>query len=327
MTAPFRVTPKVLVLVAEIERRVGRAEGLELQAPQPLLRKRSRVKTVAASTAIEGNTLSEEQVTAVLEGKRVVGDPRELLEVTNANAAYEAAAGWRPERLRDLLAAHRLLMKGLIQPAGRLRARTVGVMQGSKVAHLAPPAHLVKGQVEALLRWVRDAEVPVLIRSCVAHHELLFIHPFMDGNGRLARLWQHVVLLQASPVFRFVPIESVIRDRQQRYYEVLRKSDRRGDCTAFVEYVLEALRDALDETLAALRPARARPDNRLAQAREHFGGRWFRRADYLALHRTISTATASRDLIEAVAAGLLERRGERRFTEYCFARQRHSTQP
>ncbi|MBL8952635.1 MAG: Fic family protein [Myxococcaceae bacterium] len=320
MTPPFKLTLRMLTLASQIERRVGRAEGLELQAPQPLLRKRSRVRTIAGSTAIEGNTLTEEQVTALLEGKRVIGDRREVLEVTNANAAYDAAPGYVAHRQRDLLAAHRVLMKGLVERAGRFRTGNVGVMQGSKVAHVAPPPRLVKGQVEELLGWVRDAEVPLLIRSCVAHYELLFIHPFIDGNGRLARLWQHVALLQASPVYRFVPIESVIRERQKQYYAVLRKSDRAGDCTAFVEYVLEALRDALDETLAALRPTRPRPDDRLELAREHFGTRWFTRGDYLQLHRTIGTATASRDLLDAAEERVLEKRGERRFTRYRFAR-------
>lgn len=315
---PFTITARILELAQKIERLVGRAEGVERRSVQPMLRKRSRVRTIRGSVAIEGNTLSDEQVTAVLDGKRVVGDRRELLEVTNAIRAYDAAELRKATSEKDLLAAHRDLMEGLVEGAGRFRTASVGVLDGSKVTHLAPPAHLVRGQVRQLLAWLRRAEHSALIRSCVVHYELLFIHPFMDGNGRLARLWQHMVLLEESPVFRFVPIESVIRDRQQRYYDVLRRSDRRGDATEFVEYVLESLHDALRETVEALRPQRARPANRLDLAREHFGRSWFSRGDYLKLHQTIATATASRDLADAAAAGTLAKRGERRFTEYRF---------
>jgi Fic family protein len=315
---PFRITPRTLRLAGELERAIGRAEAAAPPAAQPLLRKQNRVRTVRASVGIEGNTLTEDQVTAILEGKRVVGTRREILEVTNANAAYDQALTWRATRERDFLAAHAVMMTGLTEPAGRYRRTNVGVLDGSRVAHVAPQPPRVPPLVRSLLAWLAETETPLLVASCVVHYELLFIHPFTDGNGRMARLWQHVVLLAVSPVFQVVPVESVIRARQRRYYEVLRRCDRRGDSTEFVELVLEALRDAMIETAAALLPARSTSTDRLAAARAHFRRRWFRRGDYVVLHRSISTATASRDLSGAVAGGLLVSRGERRMTEYRF---------
>lgn len=315
----------MLALVSEIEREVGRAEGIAADGVQPLLRKQNRVRTIRGSVAIEGNTLSEEQITAVLSGKRVVGSRREILEVTNANAAYERATKWRPDREKDLLAAHGLLMKGLTEPAGAYRRTGVAVLRGSRVAHVAPPAHRVPYLVRALLGWIRSTETPPLVRSCVAHYELLFIHPFSDGNGRLARLWQHVILVETSPVLEVVPIESAIRDRQARYYAALGRCDRRGDSTEFVEFVLSALHDAMKDTLAELRPVRSTAASRLATAKRALGRRWFGRAAYLGVHPSISTATASRDLQRGIAGGILEHRGTRRLTEYRFRRSEYTS--
>lgn len=315
---PFQITPAILALAGEIERLVGRAEGLDANAPQPLLRKRNRVRTVRSSVAIEGNTLTEEQVTALLAGKRVAGSRREILEVTNANAAYERAADFTPSRERDLLAAHRIMMAGLVESAGRFRSSNVGVLHGTKVAHVAPPASRVPGLVRKLLAWMKRGTSPPLVRSCVAHYELLFIHPFVDGNGRMARLWQHVSLLEGSALFAVVPVESVIRERQATYYEVLGACDHAGESTLFIAFILEAMRDALAESLPQLRPVRPTPATRLESSRNALGRRWFTRGAYLALHQTIATATASRDLAQGIADGVLESRGERRLTEYRF---------
>lgn len=320
MRPPFEITGPVLALCSEIERLVGRAEGIQGPTPQPLLRKRNRVRTIQGSVAIEGNTLSEEQVTALLDGTRVIGSRREILEVTNANEAYERVERFRATSEKDLLTAHRLLMKGLLDRAGRYRTGEVGVLRGKRIAHMAPPAHLVAGQTRALLRWLKDPSTSALVRSCVAHYELLFIHPFVDGNGRLARLWQAVLLREASSVFQFVPVESVIRERKAKYYAALSRSDRKGNSTGFVEFALEALRDAVAATFDALAPARHTRGTRLEVARAHFGRSWFSRGHYLKLQKAISTATASRDLLEGAANGVLDKRGERRVTEYRFSR-------
>jgi Fic family protein len=203
---PFSITPRILTLVGELERLLGRVEAWDGAAPEPRLRKQSRVRTVRGSVGIEGNELTEAQVTAVLEGKRVVGSPAAIREVTNANEAYERAPSWKSTRERDFLAAHRVLMSGLTDPIGRYRHTNVGVLHGTRVAHMAPPAKRVPAQMKALFSWMRTTSTPPLVRGCVAHYEILFVHPFTDGNGRIARLWQHVIMLEASALFHIVPV-------------------------------------------------------------------------------------------------------------------------
>jgi len=323
MPPPFQLTPAVLAALSRIDHGLGRLEGLSVAQPQPLLRKRNQVRSVQASAAIEGNSLSVDQVTAVLEGKRVLGRQRDVREILNVNEAYERLPDWRPSSRKSLLEAHRLLMDGLLPDAGRFRTSGVGVFRGKALAHLAPPAHLVSHHVEELFRWLRRARAPLLVAGCVVHYELLFIHPFLDGNGRIARLWQQVVHHGYSPLLRFVPVESIVRDRQRQYYDALRRSDRAGDCTRFLEFALTALADAVAEFGREVRPPAEPPEARLNRAQVHFERRWFSRGDYLKLHLKLSTASASRDLAAGVARGLLDTRGEKRFTEYRFERKSH----
>jgi Fic family protein len=318
MPPPFRLTPRVLDAMSRIDRALGRLEGLSVTQPQPQLRKRNRVRSVHASAAIEGNTLTEGQVTALLEGKRVIGAEKDVREILNVNEAYERLPRWNPTSREHLLRAHGLLMKELMPNAGRFRTSGVGVFRGDKLAHLAPPAHLVATQVSELLRWAGRVEAPALVVGCVVHYELLFIHPFLDGNGRLARLWQQVLHRRHSELLQFVPVESIIRSRQSKYYAALRASDRGGDCTPFLEFSLDALATALDEFGRDVRPAKASTEDRLGRARAEFARRWFTRADYLALQVQLSTATASRDLAAGVKSGALETRGQLRMTEYRF---------
>jgi Fic family protein len=308
----------LLQLMGDLERRIGRFEGLKAPPPQPRLRKDNRVRTVQGTASLEGNRLSLDQVTALLEGRRVIGPSGEILEIRNALAAYEQAPRFRPWSEKDLLAAHKLMMHGLIADAGSWRAGNVGVLQGTRVAHVAPPAARVPRLMSDLMGWIKADATPMLIKSCVAHYELQFIHPFTDGNGRLGRLWQHVMLLRVSPLFEFAPVESLIKARQGDYYDTLGRSDRAGDCTVFLEFSLRTLRDALNELLDALRPGPETGAIRLELAREAFGGGWFSRRGYLELHKKLSSATASRDLRQGVESGALVRRGERRLAEYRF---------
>lgn len=316
MAPPFQITPRVFAAISRIDQSLGRLQGLSVTQPQPLLRKRNHVRSVQASAAIEGNALSVEQVTALLEGKRVLGRERDLREILNVNEAYEQLGRWTPTKRKSLLEAHAALMKGVIPDAGRFRTSGVGVFGDERLTHLAPPAHLVSDQVDELFRWLRRAEVPVLIAGCVVHYELLFIHPFTDGNGRIARLWQQVIHRKHSPLLQFVPVESVIRDRQRRYHETLRQADRDGHCTRFLEFSLLALADALTAFGEDVRPERETAEARLERARLHFKRRWFSRRDYLHLHVKLSTATASRDLAAGLATGKLAARGAMRLTEY-----------
>lgn len=243
---PFTITPKILGLVADIAVAVSRMEAQA--AVSPKLRRGNRIRTIQASLAIEQNTLTLEQVTAVLEGKRVLGSPSEIQEVRNAFAAYERLETWVPHNRQNLMEVHGLLMQGLVDKPGAFRTKGVGITQGSAVVHVAPPALRVPALVQELLDWLARAEVHPLVASCVFHYEFEFIHPFQDGNGRMGRLWQTLILSRWNPLFAWLPIETVVRDRQADYYAVLGRCDKVGDSTEFVEFLLDAVLAALRET-------------------------------------------------------------------------------
>ena len=245
---PHTITSAILSLVAEIAGEVGRIGALSGAAHVPQLRRENRIRSIHASLAIENNTLSLDQVTAVISGKRVLGQPREIQEVKNAFAAYEAMTSWKSSTAKDLPSAHRLLMEGLVDDAGKFRTRSVGIAKGNRIVHLAPPADRVPGLMKDLLGWLKRTDAHPLIAGCVFHYELEFIHPFADGNGRIGRLWQTVILSHWNPLFAYLPVETVIRDRQAEYYKVLATCDKAGNSTAFVEFLLSALLTALRET-------------------------------------------------------------------------------
>lgn len=247
---PHTLTPRVLALVAEVGEALGRLAGRTGVPAPPGLRRGNRLRTIQASLAIENNSLTLEQVTAVISGKRVLGPPKEIQEVRNAFAAYEAMPAWKPWAAKDLLAAHKLLMSGLVDHPGRFRTAGVGIAQGKKIVHLAPPADRVPGLVNELLNWLKTTDAHPLIASCVFHYELEFIHPFADGNGRMGRLWQTLILSRWKPLLAWVPVETVIRERQAEYYAALAASDKAGQSTAFIEFLLSALLQALHEATA-----------------------------------------------------------------------------
>lgn len=244
---PLTLTPQMLALVAEISEQLGWLTAQRSEALTPQLRRGNRIRTIQASLAIENNTLSVEQVTAVLDGKRVLGLPREIQEVRNAFAAYDAMPGWQPQRQADLLAAHGLLMQGLIDDAGRYRQGGVGIYREGRLLHMAPPASRVASLMQDLLRWLGASDWHPLIASCVFHYEFEFIHPFADGNGRMGRLWQTLILSQWRPMLAYLPVETVIRDQQESYYTALAAADQAAEATPFVEFMLAALRQALQE--------------------------------------------------------------------------------
>lgn len=242
---PFTVTPAILSLVAAISELVGRLETALPPERQLLLRRNNRLRTIQGSLAIEGNTLSLEQVTAVVAGKRVLGTPREVQEVRGAVTAYERLPRWQPGRLADLLAAHRLLMAGLVDQPGAFRRGAAGIQRGKQIVHVAPPAARVRGLVADLLDWQRTSTDHPLITACVFHYEFEFIHPFSDGNGRMGRLWQTLILSRWKPLFALVPVESLIRDQQAGYYAALNAANQAGESTPFIAFMLEVIRDAL----------------------------------------------------------------------------------
>ena len=246
-TPPFTITNDILNLVAEISVMLGRLEVANPELMSPQLRRGNRIKTIQASLAIENNTLSLEQVTAVINGKRVLGLPREIQEVNNAFDAYERLSSWAATNTEDLLHAHSCLMFGLDEQAGNFRRGGVGIYRGDSLIHMPPPADRVRVLVAELLGWVKSTDVHPLIASCVFHYEFEFIHPFADGNGRMGRLWQTLVLSQWQPLFAYVPVETVIREEQEAYYQALSESDNRSEATPFIAFMLNALFTALKE--------------------------------------------------------------------------------
>jgi Fic family protein len=315
---PFSITPEILRFVGEIERLIGRIEGFEQPKPQPHLRKANRVRTIQGSLAIEGNTLDLDQVTALLEGKRVIGRKEEIQEALNAIATYDLMAKFDPFSPESLLEAHQTMMDQLIPDPGKWRTRNVGILKSSKVSHIAPKADRVPHLIDDLFRFLRTNSYTPLIRSCVFHYELEFIHPFQDGNGRIGRFWQTLLLYHYHPAFEFIPIESLIREHQQEYYAALEASDRSGDSTAFVHFSLGIILQSLEDFVSSFSPKPLSATERLSRAKEHFVHREFSRKLYLELYKAISTATASRDLKQAVEAGILSRSGEKSLTLYRF---------
>lgn len=318
---PYEITTPILNEVISISQKLGAIDALMLERPPARLRKENRIKTLQASLAIEGNTLSLEQVTALLERKRVLGPQKDILEVQNAIKAYDQLTQFDPFDTKAMLEAHGLLMKGLIDRAGEFRTGNEGIVKGSKVTHLAPPAHLVPGLIDNLITYAREHTDPSLIKSCVFHYELEFIHPFADGNGRIGRLWQTLLLMPYNPVFQYLPIEQTIKNAQAEYYESLSASDKAGNCTVFIEFMLHMIRLALNDLLNNQKAHHTASDRiNLFEQRLHKDR--FTRKDYLAAFKTISTATASRDLKMAVAQGIIEKSGDKRTTVYRYKKGR-----
>ena len=248
-TPPFTISSKTLDLLALIAEEVGRlglSEGDGISTPK--LRRENRIKSIHASLAIENNSLSLDQVTALLDGKRVLGPVKEIQEVKNAFNAYESIFDWQPYVVSDLLNAHAKMMNGLIDRPGSFRSGGVGIAKGGTVVHLAPPAGLVPGLINDLLEWLEKTDIHPLISSCVFHYELEFIHPFADGNGRIGRLWQTLILSKWKAPLAFLPVEDVIRKKQLEYYDTLAACDKAGDSSKFIEFILTALLQALRET-------------------------------------------------------------------------------
>jgi len=320
---PFTLTPAIVSACTRIERLIGRCEGLGGATPEPKLRRHNLVRTVQATAAVEGNTLSIEQVTAVLEGKRVRGPVREVREITNALTAYAMVPKFDPHSQADLLRAHAALMAGLMEDAGRYRRRDVGIVTGPRVTHVAPPAKRVPLLMTNLFTFLaKDRDTPTLVKACVFHYELEFIHPFGDGNGRAGRLWQHALLYGHSEVFAHVPAESLIKKRQNQYYAALSQSDKAGDATPFIVFMLGVIEESLREFVGEFRPLRLDVSARLDAAAAHFERRSFSRKEYLALHKGIAPATASRDLRAGVDEGRLHVRGDKATARYSFAPRR-----
>lgn len=251
---PYTITPEILNRVAAISEAIGRLTVLTDQARVLRLRRINRIRTIHGSLAIEGNSLSEAQITAILEGKRVIAPPREVQEVKNALAAYDRFDTWQPATEKDLLEAHRTLMSGLIDEAGRYRHGGVGVIAESQVIHLAPPADRVTHLMADLFRWLAATDAHPLIASSVFHYEFEFIHPFADGNGRMGRLWQSLILARWNPLFADIPVESLIFEHQAEYYQALQESTCQADSAPFITFMLRMILDTVTTSTPQVAP-------------------------------------------------------------------------
>jgi Fic family protein len=314
MKPPYEITSSILKLLTSISEKIGEVNANLLNKPSPKLRKQNRIKIIHSSLKIEGNTLTEEQITALLENKRVIGPKKDVVEVLNAIKIYENLDTYNPSDEKSFLKAHFNLMETLIDEAGKYRKQSVGIVKGSKVEHLAPPFGNVPYLMKDLFEYLKKSDEIDLIKSCVFHYEMEFIHPFLDGNGRMGRLWQTLILMQKYPIFEFLPFETLISNDQEKYYKALAESDKSGKSTKFIEYMLGVIDISIGELLNF--------NNRTLNEKdrlEYFislNKIEFTRKDYMDIFKDISSATASRDLKKGTASNLFKKTGERNKTVY-----------
>ena len=314
MTPPYQITSEILKLIAVISEKIGHINAKFLDKPSPKLRKENRIKTIHSSLSIEGNTLTEEQITALIEKKRVIGPEKDVNEVLNAIAVYDQLKLFDPTSSKSFLKAHEILMKGLISTNGKYRKTGVGIMAGNRIAHLAPPADNVPFLMNDLFNYLKKSNELTLIKSCVFHYEMEFIHPFIDGNGRMGRLWQTLILMKENSVFEFIPFENSIHKTQKDYYHALSNSDKSGSSTPFIEYMLHVINDSLSNLLD-FKSRVMTMDDRLTYFSETIDSE-FNRKDYMRVFKEISSATASRDLKYGVDQGIFEKWGDKSNTTY-----------
>lgn len=306
---PFEINEKIMAEVIDIAELVGKVSVSSQISSNPTLRRTNRIRTIYSSLAIEQNTLDIEQVTAVLSGKRVLAPPKDIAEVQNAYEIYENMDKLNPYSIDDLLKAHRIMVKGLVNEAGEFRSRPVGIVDGDgNVLHFGTLPQYVPKLVEELLEWTEKSDVHMLIKSCVFHYEFELIHPFSDGNGRIGRLWHTLLLSRWNSLFAWLPIESIIHDNQAKYYNAINISNSNGNSTVFIEFMLSVIKQALQEAVIT--------DNVKTGSKADV--RWNVISDFLETHDYImnsdvqkllgvSSATATRILTGFMKVGKLKR--------------------
>ena len=314
MKPPYDITPKILKLITSISEKLGEINATYLSKQSPQLRKQNRIKTIHSSLQIEGNTLTEDQITALIENKRIIGPEKDVMEVLNAIKLYDNIEKYKFYSDKSFLKAHKELMNGLIQSPGKYRTKGVGIVKGNIIEHVAPPAENVPFLMKDLFEYLKDSEELTLIKSCVFHYEMEFIHPFIDGNGRMGRLWQTLILMSEYPVFEFLPFETLISQTQNEYYNSLAMCDKLGKSTIFIEYMLGVINKSLSSLLDY--------NNRIfkdVDRLEYFiklGAKEFTRKDYMNTFKDLSSATASRDLKKGLELKLFESVGLLNKTKY-----------
>lgn len=305
---PFERTREIDDLAMEIAELVGMLHHTSELGTNPTLHRELRIRTIRSSLMIEGNTLTEDAVTAIMGGKRVLGPAKDILEVENAQRAYSLIGDLNPLSLNDLLRAHRVMMDGLVDHAGCFRTGDVGVFSGDELVHAGTPARYVPHVMSDLFAWLARTDLHPLISSCVFHYEFEFIHPFSDGNGRTGRLWHTLLLARWRPALAWLPVESVIRERQQEYYATLAESNAAGSSECFVTFMLQVIRDAL---LPFAQPERV-GEGRERRALAYFSKHPHATVADLAAHLECSKRTAERLVADLRQKGLLRREGAAR---------------
>jgi len=306
---PFEINERIMADVIEIAELVGRVSITDKISMNPTLRRTNRIQTIYSSLAIEQNTLDIEQVTAVLSGKRVIAPPKDIAEVKNAYEIYDNMDKLNPYSIDDLLKAHSVMERGLLNEAGEFRSRPVGVADSEgNILHFGTLPQYVPKLIQELLEWTEKSEIHLLIKSCVFHYEFELIHPFADGNGRMGRLWHTLLLSKWNPIFAWLPIESIIHDNQSEYYNAINVSNNNGNSTVFIEFMLSVIKQALQESI------NDKPKNISSKS----DLRWNKINDYLEMHEYIlnsdvqkllgvSSATATRILVGFMKDGKLKR--------------------
>jgi Fic family protein len=315
MEPPYEITPKTLGLITSISEKIGEVNASFLLESSPSLRKQNQIKTIHSSLRIEGNTLTEEQITAILENKRVLGPSKDIKEVQNAIKVYENIDAFQFDSVDSFLDAHRILMEGLIDKPGVFRKEGVGIIKGSQIEHFAPPAKNVQYLMNDLFKYLKYQDEITLIKSCVFHYEMEFIHPFMDGNGRMGRLWQTVILMSQYPIFQYLPFETLISKSQEEYYQVLSLCDKSGNSTKFIEYMLSVVNDTLVELIGNSVSVSMSQEDRLLYFCS-LNKDTFTRKDYMKVFKHLSSASASRDLKMGIEKKLFIKSGDKRLTIY-----------
>jgi len=315
MRPPYEISPNAMQLIVVIAEKIGVLGAHHLIQQSPKLRKENRIKTIQASLQIEGNTLSVDQVSAVMEKKRVLGPRKDVAEVLNAMKVYQQLNAFNALKQTDFLKAHLLLLDGLIDNPGKYRKKGVAIVKGDKLEHMAPGHTMVPGLMRDLFQYLKTTDELSLVKSCVFHYELEFIHPFIDGNGRMGRLWQSLILMSEYPVFEFIPVETMIALHQKEYYHVLSTCDKEGKSTKFIDFMLSMINKTIDQLLEEYQPKKLQESDRIRIFLEQCSTR-FSRKDYLAYFPTLSTATASRDLRNAAEARIIIKSGDKMKTVY-----------
>lgn len=249
---PYRITNEMLILTSGISRKIQRVADTHLLTNKPHLRRNNRIQSIHSSLAIEANSLSLNQVTEVINGRTVLGPPKEIREVKNAYDAYEQLPSVNPYRIEDLLRLHGIMTNGLALDAGAFRLGEEGVFSNGKCIFMAPPARLVPELMHNLFDWLKEAQKTIhpLLLSSIFHYEFVFIHPFSDGNGRIARLWQTALLTCWEDLFQYLPIENQIHRFQDEYYQAIGDSHVAGESTVFVVFMLRMIDQVLSELIS-----------------------------------------------------------------------------